>query len=364
VALSVPLVLAITFVGMLLLGIDFQRISLGALIIALGLLVDDAMISVEMMVARREAGDTLEKAAIFAYSSTAFPMLTGTLVTVAGFVPIGLNGSSAGEYTFTLFAVIAAALLISWIVAVLFAPLLGVTLLPRTVKAEAATTSRFKDGFRRMLVAAMRWRWLTIGSAVVLFGLSVFGLQFMQQQFFPAADRPEVLVDMTLPQDASIAETRLQMDRFEAILSQDKDIVRWSSYVGRGAVRFYLPLDEQLANPFFGQIVIVTRDVEARDRVISKLHKFGREQFIGTDASCTRSISAPRSVGRCSTASAGRTSRPCARSPRSSPRSWRRTGTSAASSTTGTSPVRCCASASIRTGPASSASARRTSRRS
>jgi multidrug efflux pump len=283
VAIAIPLVMAATFIFMEYCGITLQRISLGALIIALGLLVDDAMISVEMMVARREEGDSLEKAATFAYTSTAFPMLTGTLVTVIGFMPVGLNHSSAGEYTFTLFAVIAAALLISWIVAVLFAPLLGVTLLPRTVKAEAATTSRFKDGFRRMLVAAMRWRWLTIGSAVVLFGLSVFGLQFVQQQFFPAADRPEVLVDMTLPQDASIAETRLQMDRFEAILSQDKDIVRWSSYVGRGAVRFYLPLDEQLANPFFGQIVIVTRDVEARDRVISKLHKFGREQFIGTD---------------------------------------------------------------------------------
>ena len=138
VAIAIPLVLAGTFVFMEYSGITLQRISLGALIIALGLLVDDAMISVEMMVARREAGDTLEKAATFAYSSTAFPMLTGTLVTVAGFVPIGLNGSSAGEYTFTLFAVIAAALLISWVVAVLFTPLLGVTMLPRAAEDDRA----------------------------------------------------------------------------------------------------------------------------------------------------------------------------------------------------------------------------------
>ena len=147
VAIAIPLVLAGTFVFMEYSGITLQRISLGALIIALGLLVDDAMISVEMMVARREAGETLEKAATFAYTSTAFPMLTGTLVTVAGFVPIGLNGSSAGEYTFTLFAVIAAALLISWVVAVLFAPLLGVTLLPRTVAKRSEKPSRLKAGF-------------------------------------------------------------------------------------------------------------------------------------------------------------------------------------------------------------------------
>src|SRR5438045_1438024 len=204
VAIAIPLVLAGTFLFMEYSGITLQRISLGALIIALGLLVDDAMISVEMMVARREEGDSLEKAATFAYTSTAFPMLTGTLVTVAGFVPIGLNRSSAGEYTFTLFAVIAIALLISWIVAILFTPLLGVTLLPRTAKTETEAPSRLKAHFRRLLLPAMRWRWLTIGAAVGLFALSVAGLALVQNQFFPAADRPELLVDMTLPQDASI----------------------------------------------------------------------------------------------------------------------------------------------------------------
>ncbi|HEY2874746.1 MAG TPA: efflux RND transporter permease subunit, partial [Reyranella sp.] len=250
---------------------------------ALGLLVDDAMISVEMMVARREEGDSLEKAATFAYTSTAFPMLTGTLVTVAGFVPIGLNASSAGEYTFTLFAVIASALLISWIVAVLFTPLLGVALLPRTVKPAAEAPSRLKAWFGRLLLPAIRFRWITIAAAVVLFALSVAGFSLVQKQFFPNSDRPELLVDMTLPQDSSIAETRKQMDRFEKALVGDKDIVRWSSYVGRGAVRFYLPLDEQLGNPFFGQVVIVAKDYAARVRLAERLKKLARAEFVGID---------------------------------------------------------------------------------
>ena len=283
VAIAIPLVLAATFVFMEYSGIILQRISLGALIIALGLLVDDAMISVEMMVARREAGDSLERAATFAYSSTAFPMLTGTLVTVAGFVPIGLNGSSAGEYTFTLFAVIAAALLISWVVAVLFTPLLGVTVLPRTAKSETESPSRLKARFHPLLLGAMRRRWLTIGATLVLFALSFVGLGYVQNQFFPSADRPELLVDMTLLQSSSIAETKTEMDRLEKALVGDPDIVRWSSYVGRGAVRFYLPLDEQLANPFFGQVVIVTRDFDARQRVAARLKKLLREEFVGID---------------------------------------------------------------------------------
>jgi len=283
VAIAIPLVLAATFVFMDYSGIILQRISLGALIIALGLLVDDAMISVEMMVSRREAGDSLERAATFAYSSTAFPMLTGTLVTVAGFVPIGLNGSSAGEYTFTLFAVIAAALLISWVVAVLFTPLLGVTMLPRTVETEKERSSRLKTWLGPLLLGALRRRWLTIGLALVVFALSCVGLGFVQKQFFPAADRPELLVDMTLLQSSSIAETKIEMDRLEKALVGDQDIVRWSSYVGQGAVRFYLPLDEQLANPFFGQVVIVSRDFDARQRVAARLKKLLREEFVGID---------------------------------------------------------------------------------
>jgi multidrug efflux pump subunit AcrB len=284
VSLSIPLVLAIVFVVMQVMGVTLQRISLGALIIALGLLVDDAMITVEMMVARLEVGDSLKKAATFAYTSTAFPMLTGTLVTVAGFLPIGFNGSSAGEYTYSLFVVIAASLLVSWVVAVLFAPLIGVKLLPKNMKhKDHGAPSRAMRIFTGLLLGAMRWRWTTVVACVGMLAASMVGMGFVQQQFFPSSDRPELLVDMTLPQNASIAETKGQMDRFEATLVGDPEVARWSSYVGQGAVRFYLPLDQQLGNAFFGQIVIETTSIEARDRMKVKLDRLAREQFVGTD---------------------------------------------------------------------------------
>ena len=283
VSISIPLVLAIVFVVMQVMGVTLQRISLGALIIALGLLVDDAMITVEMMVARLELGDNLKKAATFAYTSTAFPMLTGTLVTVAGFLPIGFNGSSAGEYTYSLFVVIAASLLVSWVVAVLFAPLVGVALLPKTMKGHGEKPGRLTAAFVGTLKRAMRWRFATIALCVGLLVASIVGLGHVQQQFFPSSDRNEVLVDMTLPQNATIEETRRQMDRFEATLKGDADIERWTSYVGQGAVRFYLPLDQQLANAFFGQIVIVTKSLEARDRVMAKLDERGKREFVGID---------------------------------------------------------------------------------
>ncbi|EIM29444.1 efflux RND transporter permease subunit [Microvirga lotononidis] len=283
VALSIPLVLAMTFMVMQYLGISLQRISLGALIIALGLLVDDAMIAVEMMVARLEAGDTLRKAATAVYTSTAFPMLTGTLVTVASFIPVGLNSSNAGEYTFTLFVVIAVSLLLSWIVAVLFAPLLGVTLLPKTMKKHHDEPGRLGRMFSHVLDGVMRWRWVTIGVAVALFGASLYGLRFVEQQFFPSSDRTELLVDFTLPQNASIAETKAQMDRFEAKLAGDPDIDHWSSYVGQGAVRFILSFDPQPANPNYGQIVIVTKSIEARERLRTRIKTLARQEFAGMD---------------------------------------------------------------------------------
>ncbi len=283
VAISIPLVLAIVFVAMQIFGVTLQRISLGALIIALGLLVDDAMITVEMMVARLELGDTLQKAATFAYTSTAFPMLTGTLVTVAGFLPIGFNGSSAGEYTYSLFVVIAIALMVSWVVAVLFAPLLGVVLLPKTMKHHAEKQGLFTRVFLAVLRVAMRLRWITVVICIGLLGAAMFGMGHVQQQFFPSSDRTELLVDLTLPQNATIAETKSQVERFESALKDDPDIVRWSSYVGQGAVRFYLPLDQQLANAFYAQIVIATTSLEARDRVAERLQKIGRRNFVGTD---------------------------------------------------------------------------------
>lgn len=285
VALSIPLVLAITFLVMAYMGISLQRISLGALIIALGLLVDDAMIAVEMMVARLEVGDSLRKAATYVYTSTAFPMLTGTLVTVAGFIPIGLNTSQAGEYTYTLFVVIAAALLLSWIVAVLFAPLLGVTLLPATMKKHSEKPGRVAAGFSHLLHLAVRRHWITIFATIAVFAVSVFGLTFVQQQFFPPSDRPELIVDWNLPQNSSIAETRAQMERFEQMaLKGNADVDHWSSYIGQGAVRFVLAYDVQPANPYFGQTVIVTKDLEARHRVQPAIEKILREQFVGTDA--------------------------------------------------------------------------------
>ncbi len=281
VACSIPLVLAMVFVFMEYSGITMQRISLGALIIALGLLVDDAMITVEMMVTRLEMGETKEQAATYAYTSTAFPMLTGTLVTVAGFVPIGLNNSSAGEYTFTLFAVIAVAMLVSWVVAVLFAPVIGVHILSSNIKPKSEEPGRVGRAFNSSMIWAMRHRWLAIGITLALFAASLFSMQFVQSQFFPSSDRPEILVDLNLPQNASVNETRKVVDRFEASFKDDPDIERWSTYIGQGALRFYLPLDQQLENPFYAQLVIVSKGLEERGALTARLQKRLREDFVG-----------------------------------------------------------------------------------
>ncbi|MBR0555100.1 efflux RND transporter permease subunit [Ciceribacter sp. L1K23] len=285
VAISIPLVLAITFVFMEYTGISLQRISLGALIIALGLLVDDAMIAVEMMVSRLEHGDTLRKAATHVYTSTAFPMLTGTLVTVAGFIPIGLNSSAAGEFTFTLFVVIAVSLIVSWVVAVLFTPLLGVTILPKTMKSHHEKKGRFASAFASLLALAMRWRWVTIIATVVVFAVSVGGLGLVQQQFFPASDRVELIVDWDLPHNSTIAETNRQIAQFEREkLVGNPDIDHWSTYVGEGAPRFILSYDVATPAPSTGQVVIVTKDLEVRDRLRADLQDYLVKTFPGTDA--------------------------------------------------------------------------------
>lgn len=285
VAVSIPLVLAITFVFMEYSGISLQRISLGALIIALGLLVDDAMIAVEMMVSRLEAGDNLRKAATYVYTSTAFPMLTGTLVTVAGFIPIGLNNSAAGEFTFTLFVVIAVSLVVSWIVAVVFTPLLGVVILPKTMKSHHDNKGRFTRAFAWTLKLAMRWRWVTIITTIVIFGLSIGGLGLVQQQFFPASDRTELVIDWSLPQNSTIAETNRQLAQFETEkLVGNGDIDHWSTYVGEGAPRFILSYDVQSPAPWFGQVVIVAKDIEARNRLRTDIQAYLSKTFPGTDA--------------------------------------------------------------------------------
>ena len=273
VALSIPLVLAMVFVAMSFFAIDLQRVSLGALIIALGLLVDDAMITVETMVSRLERGDAKERAATFAYTSTAFPMLTGTLVTVAGFVPIGFAKSMAGEYTFSIFAVVAIALIASWFVAVIFSPLLGIWILkaPKTVHSEQP--GRLMGLFRRLLASAMRARWRTIALTLAAFALSLVGTLLVPQQFFPSSDRPELLVDLKLPQNASIEATRDLSARLDRFLAEDHDIDHWSTYVGRGAIRFYLPMDLQLPNDYFSQLVIVTKGLEQREKVKARLER-------------------------------------------------------------------------------------------
>jgi multidrug efflux pump subunit AcrB len=285
VAIAIPLVLAITFVVMEYAGISLQRISLGALIIALGLLVDDAMIAVEMMVARLEVGEPLNKAATYVYTSTAFPMLTGTLVTVAGFIPIGLNSSNAGEFTFTLFVVIAVSLIVSWVVAVLFTPLLGVTILPAKMKGHHEQKGRVAQMFARLLLFCMHHRWTTISVTVAAFLLALFGMQFVQQQFFPSSDRAELVIDWSLPQNASIADTNAQMARFEREQLQDNaSVEHWSTYVGTGAPRFVLSFDVQTANTWFGQQVIVTKGgIKARDKVKAQFEEYLSKTFPGTD---------------------------------------------------------------------------------
>ena len=285
VAIAIPLVLAITFVVMAYTGISLQRISLGALIIALGLLVDDAMIAVEMMVARLEVGDPLHKAASYVYTSTAFPMLTGTLVTVAGFIPIGLNSSNAGEFTFTLFVVIAVSLIVSWIVAVLFTPLLGVTILPAKIAGHHGEKGRAARLFSHILAVCMRHRWITIAVTVAAFALSLFGMGFVQQQFFPSSDRAELVIDLNLPHNASIEETNAQIARFEREqLQGNPSVEHWSSYVGTGSPRFVLSFDVQTNNAWFGQMVVVTKGgISARDRLKTEFDNYLRRTFPGTD---------------------------------------------------------------------------------
>ncbi|WP_127903595.1 efflux RND transporter permease subunit [Solirhodobacter olei] len=284
VTVTIPLVLAITFVVMKYLGISLQRVSLGALIIALGLLVDDAMITIETMISRLERGESRTSAASYAWTSIAFPMLSGTLVTTAGFIPIGLNDSAAGEYTFSLFVVIAVSLLVSWIAAVLFAPLLGVTLLPAKWKAhDPAAPGRLRRAFHAVLRGAMRVRWLTIGLTLAAFCLSVYGMRFVERQFFPTSDRPELIVDVTLPGNASIADTKATMDRLEAALRRDPNKLFWTSYVGTTAPRFILSYNVGIPGPNIGQIVYQTPSVAARDRLKAHIERLSANDFPNAD---------------------------------------------------------------------------------
>ncbi|MCX8101138.1 MAG: efflux RND transporter permease subunit [Geminicoccaceae bacterium] len=279
VAFAIPLTLAIVFAVMLAFGIDMQRISLGALIIALALLVDDAMTTTDATVTRLAAGDPIDKAATWAFGAYAKAMLAGTLVTIAGFVPIGFAASSAGEYTFTLFAVVAIALVVSWFVAVLFTPLLSTVLLKPPKAGAASGPDAATRAYRAILALALKARWLTIAATLGAFLASVWLLGFVPRQFFPASDRPELVIDLTLPQNASIYASEKVSAEVDRMLEGDPDVARWSTYVGRGAIRFYLPLDVRLANPFFSQLVVVAKDTAARDRLKERLERELPERF-------------------------------------------------------------------------------------
>ena len=280
VALAIPLSLAMVFVVMSIVGIDLQRISLGALIIALSLLVDDAMTTVDSMTSRLAAGETKEQAASNTFSTLALAMLTGTLVTASGFVPIGFAQSSAGEYTFSIFAVVGIALVVSWLGAVIFSPLIGALLLKAPkAKGEPGKESVIVRIFRSILLTAMRMRWVTIALTLAFFVGAILLSPHVPRQFFPASDRTELIVDLRLRQNASIYESGDVSARFDAIMKEDPDVARWSTYIGRGAIRFYLPLNVELPNEFIAQAVVIAKDVDARLRLEQRLETKLAEQF-------------------------------------------------------------------------------------
>jgi multidrug efflux pump len=279
VALSIPLVLAMTFASMHWFGIGLHKISLGALVLALGLLVDDAIIAAEMMAVKLEQGYDRVRAAAFAYTSTAFPMLSGTLITAAGFLPIAIAASSTGEYTRSLFQVVTIALLLSWVVAIVFVPLLGFWLLPekglssdgKTHDEHSVYHTPLYNRFRRLVWWCVNRRWTTIGLTAALFAGSVVLFGQVPQQFFPASVRPELLVDLKLEEGASLAQTEQAALRLEGLLQGLDGLDGYSAYVGNGAPRFILPLDQQLPAASFAQFVLNTSGHKARESIRSFL---------------------------------------------------------------------------------------------
>ena len=279
VALSVPLVLAMVFIFMNVMGIDLQRISLGALIIALGLLVDDAIIAVEMMMVKMEQGYSRLKAATFAWESTAFPMLTGTLITAAGFMPVGFANSGVGEYTGSMFWVLLIALIASWFVAVLFTPYIGVALLPNFGQnaaghdPEAIYQTPAYLRLREAVTWAVDHRLRVISGTVAVFFMACGGFVVVQKQFFPYAERLELFFQLQLPEGSSIFASLEAAKQAELLIKDDPDARFYTTYVGQGPPRFWLGLNPQLPNESYAEIVIVTKDVEARERIKKKLEK-------------------------------------------------------------------------------------------
>jgi multidrug efflux pump len=304
VALAIPLVLAMTFAAMYYLGIGLHKISLGALVLALGLLVDDAIIAVEMMAIKMEQGFDRIKAASFAWTSTAFPMLTGTLITAAGFLPIATAQSGTGEYTRSIFQVVTLALLASWVAAVVFVPYLGEKLLPDLAKIHAAKHGTvdgqpdpygtpFYQRVRRLVEWCVRRRKTVIALTVLLFVGSVVLFRFVPQQFFPASGRLELMVDLKLAEGASLVNTGEQVKRLEALLKDHAGIDNYVAYVGTGSPRFYLPLDQQLPAPSFAQFVVLAKTIEDREPLRSWLISTLNEQFPTLRSRVTRLENGP-----------------------------------------------------------------------
>ena len=281
VGITIPLVLGMTFLAMNYFGIGLHKISLGSLIIALGLLVDDAIIAVEMMVRKMEEGYDKVRAATFAYEITAMPMLTGTLITAVGFLPIGLARSVTGEYTFAIFAVTVIALVLSWLVSVYFVPYLGTLLLkvPPHVQAAGAGDghphemfdSPFYNGFRRAVSWCVQYRWVTIGTTLLIFALGIFGMGKVQQQFFPDSSRPEILVDIWFPEGTSFAANELTAKRVEQRLMREAGVTSVSTWIGSGVPRFYLPLDQIFPQTNVSQMIVLPKDLKVRESLRIKL---------------------------------------------------------------------------------------------
>ena len=299
VALSIPLVLAMTFAAMKFFDIGLHKISLGALVLALGLLVDDAIIAVEMMAVKLEQGYDRVRAAAFAYSSTAFPMLTGTLITAAGFLPIATAQSGTGEYTRSIFQVVTIALILSWIAAVVFIPYLGYRLLPDGDKLKAAHAghdlydTNFYRRFRDVLEWCLDHRRTVIAATVLAFVVSLGLFRFVQQQFFPASTRLELMVDMKLPEGSSLHATERAVTKLERFLDQQKGIENYVAYVGTGSPRFYLPLDQQLPQASFAQFVVLTESIQAREALRGRLIQLFEDDFTELRGRVTRLENGP-----------------------------------------------------------------------
>ena len=284
VAITIPLVLAVTFLGMYYWGIGLHKISLGSLIIALGLLVDDAIIAVEMMVRKIEEGYDKVRAATFAYEITAMPMLTGTLITAVGFLPIGIARSTVGEYTFAIFGVTVLALLVSWVVSVYFVPYLGTVLLKTKSTQDGAEHQEvfdtpFYNAFRRTVNWCVQYRWITIGLMVLTFALGIGGMGRVQQQFFPDSSRPEVLMDVWYAEGTSIAANEEVTRRIEARLMQEAGVVNVTTWIGSGVPRFYLPLDAIFPQSNVSQFIVLPKDLKLRESLRIRLPAIMAQEF-------------------------------------------------------------------------------------